>query len=334
MLPTAAPAQTPSALLDEGVSAYQDLEFGVAARILRRALEPGGEPPLTLAQRQQALMYLGATEVLRDRRNEGIEVFRTLTLLDPRYRPDRLVFPPRVTRTFDEVLRTTKVVAVESPREQTMVAGSERWQIRLWVSSSHHVTVAIRSAGGDLVRTLHDAPIADSLVISWDGIGANGAAPPAGRYRLEAVSMVTPGTPIRSVQVPIDWRAAPLRTLSAPAHPPDSLFLPEARSAGGSLKILLPSAVMGAALILPALDSDSDNRDVRIVVGGVVTLAGLVGFVLQRPSTAIPENVAHNDSLRTAWQEEAARVEQENQRRRGVSRFVIRAGEPQRTEGR
>ncbi len=68
LLPAAAAhAQAPAALLEEGVSAYNDLEFGLASRILRRAVESDAKPPLTAGERERALMYLGATEVLRDR---------------------------------------------------------------------------------------------------------------------------------------------------------------------------------------------------------------------------------------------------------------------------
>jgi hypothetical protein len=47
--------------------------------------------------------------------NQAAETFRGLVLANPRYRPDELVFPPRVTRVYGEVLQTTKAVDVEAP---------------------------------------------------------------------------------------------------------------------------------------------------------------------------------------------------------------------------
>lgn len=332
--PAAARAQAPAALLQEGVSAYNDLEFGLASRILRRAAESDAEPPLTAGERERALMYLGATEVLRNQRNEAVQIFRDLVLHNPRYRPDRLVFPPRVTRVYDEALRTTKAVVVEVPAEQVLVAGSSRWRIRLWVSSGHHVTVRIRDQSGRSIRRLYNGQLADSVVLTWNGLAASGSAPSAGRYVLEATSMVTADTPIRSVRVPLRFRDAPLRTLSTPVPPPDSLLLPEKRSVTPGLAFLIPATVIGAALILPALGSDSENREVRIAVGGAVTIAGLVGFILQKPGKPIPENIAYNDSVRTDYTRRLQQVQTENVRREDLSRFLVTAGAPQRVEGR
>ncbi len=334
LLPAAAHAQTPAALLEEGVSAYNDLEFGLASRILRRAVESDAQPPLTTVERERALVYLGATEALRDRRNEALQVFRDLVLLNPRYRPDGLVFPPRITQVYDEARRTTKALVVEVPAEQVLVAGSSRWRVRLWVSSGHHVAVRIRDQSGRSIRRLYNGQLADSVVLTWNGLTAAGSAPSAGRYVLEAASMVTADTPIRSVRVPLRFQNAPLRTLSQPAPPPDSLLLPEKRSVTSGLMFLVPATVIGAVLILPALGSDAENREVRIAVGGAVTLAGLVGFILQKPGKPIPENIAYNDSVRTDYARRLQQVQTENERREDLSRFLVTAGAPERVEGR
>lgn len=334
LLPAAAHAQAPAQLLEEGVAAYNDLEYGLASRILLRAVESDAAPQLTAGERERALMYLGATEVLRDRRNEALEAFHDLVVHNPRYRPDGLTFPPRITRVYDEALRTTKAVVVEVPTEQVLVAGSSRWRIRLWASSGHHVTVRIRDQSGRSIRRLYNGQLADSVVLTWNGLTAAGSAPTAGRYVLEATSMVTADTPIRSVRIPLRFQNAPLRTLSSPTPPPDSLLLPEKRSVTPGLAFLIPATVVGAALILPALDSDSENRDVRIAVGGVVTLAGLVGFILQKPGKPIPENIAYNDSVRADYARQLRQVQAENDRREGLSRFLVTAGTPERIEGR
>lgn len=334
LLPAVARAQTPAALLEEGVSAYNDLQYGLASRILRRAVESDAEPSLTAAQSERARMYLGATEIFRDRRNEAVQVFRDLVLQNPRYRPDGLVFPPRVTRVYDEALRTTKALVVEVPAEQVLVAGSSRWRVRLWVSSAHHVTVRIRDQSGRSIRRLYNGQLADSVVLTWNGLTAAGSPPSAGRYVLEASSMVNADTPIRSVRVPLRFRSAPLRTLSAPTPPPDSLLLPEKRSVAPGLAFLVPATVIGAVLILPALSTDAENREIRIALGGAVTLAGLVGFILQKPGKPIPENIAYNDSVRADYSRRLQQVQTENERRGDLSRFLVTAGAPERVEGR
>jgi hypothetical protein len=334
LVPAAAPGQTPSALLEQGVEAYNDLQFGLASRILQRALDEAGSPPLAAAQREQALMYLGATEVLSERRSEAVETFRILVLANARYRPDELVFPPRVTRAFSEAQRTTKVTALDAPRRQTLVVGSERFPIRLWVSSSHLVSLTIRDRTGTVVRTLHEGTVDDSLVVSWNGLGDSRRALSPGNYTIAAASQVTAGTTIRSVQMPLTLRSEEVGELTAPQPPDESDFLPEKRSAASGLRFLIPAAVIGAVLIIPALSSDAESREVRIAVGGAVTIAGLIGFWTQKPGQPIPENVAHNDSLRSDYRRRLERVESENARRSGVTRFTVFTATPELVEGR
>ena len=115
-------AQTENVLLTEGIRAYRDLEFAAAAQLLRRALEPTDAAGLSPADRLRALMYLGAAGIFREERDHAAATFRTLVLADPRFRPDSLVFPPRVTQVFDEVLQTTKAVALEAPQEARLPA--------------------------------------------------------------------------------------------------------------------------------------------------------------------------------------------------------------------
>ncbi|NIN10308.1 MAG: hypothetical protein GTN62_03180 [Gemmatimonadales bacterium] len=334
LLPSTALGQSPGVLLSEGIAAYNDLEFVAAARIFRRALEEGGEPPLTAEERERALMYLGAAELLRGARNEAVSAFRRMVLSNPRYRPDELVFPPRITRVFEEVLQTTKVVDVEVPPRRTMIAGTGTLTIRVYASSPHQIVATILDQAGDTTQTLHAAEITDSAVISWSGLDRSSRPVSPGQYRLEVASMVSPGTALRSVRIPLDVRLAPLGALAEPEPLPDSLLLPERRPAGHGLKLLIPGAVIGGALMLPAIyQEDSERRGARLVIGGVVTLGGVIGFLSQKPGRAIPQNIAHNDSLRADWRRRVADVERENARRSAATRLSIRAGEPQRIGG-
>jgi hypothetical protein len=65
-----------------------------------------------------------------------------------------------------------------------------------------------------------------------------------------------------------------------------------------------------------------------------VTIAGLIGFWTQKPGQPIPENVAHNDSLRSDYRRRLERVESENARRSGVTRFTVFTATPELVEGR
>ncbi|MGE5804053.1 MAG: hypothetical protein ACM358_17540 [Gemmatimonadota bacterium] len=100
-VPTPSPAQNESAheIVSRAIRAYGDLDFDLAATLLRRALSK----ELSDSDRVQALTYLGAAEHYRARPDSARAVFRRLRLLAPGFQLDTLVFPPEVTHAFEEV---------------------------------------------------------------------------------------------------------------------------------------------------------------------------------------------------------------------------------------
>jgi len=113
-LPAALPAQAGSArdALKHAILAYQNLDFDLAATLLRRAVAG----TLSDSERVEALTYLGAAEHFRARPDSAAAAFRRLILLAPGYQPDTLIFPPEVTSVFKEVKGRTEVrVAVTPP---------------------------------------------------------------------------------------------------------------------------------------------------------------------------------------------------------------------------
>ena len=92
-----------SEMMSSAVRAYRDLDFTAAARLLRRVLTPPLTSELDDSTRARALTYLGAAEHYRARPESAIAVFRRLVVLAPRHRPDTLIFPPEITRLYDQV---------------------------------------------------------------------------------------------------------------------------------------------------------------------------------------------------------------------------------------
>ena len=121
-VPTPLPAQDESArdAMTRGIRAYQDLDLDVATTLLRRALSKEGRGELDDSARVGALMYLGAAEFYRVRRDSAAAVFRRLVLLAPRHRPDSLVFPPEITKLYNQVQQTLQTVSVETTKKDTV----------------------------------------------------------------------------------------------------------------------------------------------------------------------------------------------------------------------
>lgn len=328
LLAAPASAQTAIDLVGRGITAYQNLEFDDAAGLLRRALIARGPGELIGQDRAQAFVYLAATEIFRRRTDSARTVFRQLVLFDPRYRPDQIVFPPTVLNLFDEVRRETKALGVRAPADTSFRPGGHV-AVRLSASSGHEVNVTLRREDGRLVRSLYAGPIADSLDVPWDGTDSTGTAVPPGRYALIAASLQE-GQATRTVRLPLELSRLEPDTLPLPPGPPDSLLRPESTPFGPALGAFAKGALVGVAVaVLPGmLAKGEDAMGARLVVGGAVTIAGVIGFLSHQPGRAIPANAVHNRGVRDRWRQERARVARENATLRAGIRVRVRAGAP------
>jgi hypothetical protein len=327
--PAAAPAQARDRLA-EAIRAYQDVDFELAARLLQqevaRLSSSGGAP----GDRVRALMYLGAAELFRGKRDSAATAFRRLVLLDPRYRPDRLIFPPEITGAFERVRETTKTVAIVPPRDTEIVPGTDSLRVWLVASSEHTVDVTLRYDDGGPFRSLYRGPIGDSLTVKWDGLDAAGLPAPVDRVLLRVVSFAPGGQLAVTQQLPLEIRRVRPDTMPWPPPPADSAFLPERAGKGPATRALLGGALLsGAAIAIPAVVGGSETSEgPRVALAAAVTVAGLVGWVLHRPGRPLVANVRANKVLRDAWQRQLSEVQAENARRLAAVRLAIHAGAP------
>jgi len=318
-------AQDPAALLTGGIRAYQDLDYDSAAALLRGAL---ARPAVPDSVRARALAYLGATEFFRERRDSASSAFRQLLLLDPRYRPSQVIFPPEVSSLFETVRLGTRAVSIAVAPVTEIGGPGDRMVVRLYATSVHEITATVLRGQAVVVRTLYSGAVGDSLEVLWDGRDASGTAVDSGRVVLRVVSRTPQGRPGRTVEVPLDIRRAGQALLPLPPPPADSLLLPE-RTAGGnavrSLLVGLGTAAFAAAL--PSLiGSGSDASGSRFAVAGAITLGGIVGARAAARPRPLPENIAANQRVRRAWQQQADQVRAENERRGAAVQLTIRAG--------
>jgi hypothetical protein len=200
----------------------------------------------------------------------------------------------------------------------------------LFASSYHEILATVALADGRPVRVLYSGLIGDSLEIYWNGLDSAQVPVGAGRYFLTVESTGREGTVVRQLRVPLDVSTSSIDTLPLPARPADSLFLPEGTSGGPALQALLGGVVGGIAVaLLPsAVASDTDLSAGRFVVGGAMTVAGVVGFFKQRGGQPIPQNIAANDAVRQEWQLRRDDIARQNAARRAEVDLEIRAGRP------
>jgi hypothetical protein len=317
LVPASLPAQGAGVLLNEGVRAYTDLDFAAAAQLLRRALDPQARPPLSAPDRLRALMYLGAALLFRDEQDQAVTAFRTLVTSAPRFRPDTLVFPPRVAQAFAEVLQTTKAVGLTPPTEVRFTAGSAGLVTWAYATSRHQIDARIAAADG-AVAGLYRGVIQDSVELSWSGLDSSGSVVAPGRYALVVTSFLGPDQVLRSVRVPLDLTVRAADTLPWPPEP-----MP--RRSGWNLGVLLPGLGLGAALAGPAAAGVGGAEGVRIGLGLSVVA---VSLAIAKPQTS-PASARTLEN----WRSRLKLVQQENERRAGHPTILIRTGAPERREG-
>ncbi len=329
LLARSAPAQTVD-LVGRGVRAYENVELAAAATLLRRALAES----LSTADEVRALTYLGATEVFAGsrRRDVAVSVFRRLLLVDPRQRPDPLVFPPQVLRVFEETRHSTKAVLVTIPADTGFTPGvaDEAFVAALYATSFHEIEVRVAREDGSLVRTLYAGSVGDSLQVRWDGLDMEGAQIASGRYVLSVASRASPaGRIVRLVQVPLHAELVAPDTLAPLLPMPDSLLRSERSSVGiGFASLAAGLLAGGAVLALPSVIADGTKpSQARFVVAGAVSIAGIVGLVTQ-PGRVRRRNIAANQAVRAEWQRRREERMAENARRRAAVRLTVRAGKP------
>jgi len=330
MGPGVARAQSSVDVLAAGLRAYKNLDFDVAAGLLRREVARLGASGARDTEVAKALVYLGAAELFGERRDSAAAAFRRLIILDPRYRPDPLIFPPEVTTLFDGVRQETKAVLVAVPRDTTIVPGAGSFTAWVVASSFHAVEVTLRYDDGGPFRRLYGGPIVDSLNVEWDGLDPAGQPPAVDKLLLRVASHASSGQLVRIVQLPLQLRVARSDTLAWPAGPADSAFLPERAAAGPARRALLGGVLLSAAVVsLPTLvGGTGTSNGPRVAVAGTVGLASLLGYVVHRPGRSLEANVRANQTVRDAWQRRLAAVRAENARLLGDVRLAIHAGAP------
>jgi hypothetical protein len=256
-------------------------------------------------------------------------VFGRLVRLDPRYRADRLVFPPEVTGVFDSVRIEARAAMVVVPHDTIFVP--RVGTLPLWVvgSAFQNVDVTLRYEDGAPFRVLYAGPMGDSLRLQWDGVDAAGQVPAVGRVVLRVASRAPTGELAGIVQLPIILRVIRPDTLAWPAPPADSLRLPERSSNRPAVRALGGGLLLSVAVAaLPTIVGGNPPSGPRLAVAGTVGLAGALGYLLHRPGLPVPANIRANRALREQWQQRVATVKAGNERRRQDVQLAVHAGEP------
>jgi hypothetical protein len=319
-------AQAPAAYLSRGIEAYQALDYDAAAGWLRRALTPPLVEGLPAPDQVRGLAYLGATERFRGRSDSAESAFRRLLRLDPRARPDPLVFPPEVTRLFDQTRARFPIVGISGEVDATVNERNPAYRLRLHPSVPHDVTLTLDRPDAPARDTLYAGPVGDSLVVEWNGRDRDGVRVASGQYWFTATTVADgPGgcrvrLPVNVVSRGGDTASLPLPLLR-PARP-------EVAGPGDGPSAFVKAGLFGgAALALPLLARDAGHTPSRLV-GAAFGITGIVAYLHYRVGRPIPENIAANALERARWQHQVELVKAENAERLKRGSLWIHASAP------
>jgi hypothetical protein len=222
------------------------------------------------------------------------------------------------------VRRATRAIAVAVPPVTELRTRADSLSARVLASSLADVVVTLAREDGTPIRELYRGPVADTLLVKWDGLTAPGTPADEGRYILQVAPRIPTADGPRARQVALDVKRVVPDTLPWPLDPP---LLPERTSTGPAFRSLAAGLVAGAAAVaLPALLAPGkDASGARFAVGATVGVAGFVGFFARKPSP-IAANVRANAAQRDAWKKKLDGVKTENVNRLRSVRLVVRAG--------
>jgi hypothetical protein len=311
--------------LAPALAAFNDLDYDVAATRFRAAIALIGAQRLPDADRARALMYLGATENFRGVRTGAVDAFRSLLIIDPRYRPSEVIFPPEVIALYQETRIGVRATSAEIAPNSEIAIPTDRLPIKIFASSLHDIRVRVTTSLGAPERILYEGVIGDSILVSWDGREASGAAGRPGRYLLRIASRGPGGNTEREVQIPLEVEHVPIDTLPWPEQLNASSLRPETIvRANGTKQVITGLAGAAAVVLLPSLIGATDPSSLRYGVAAGITVAGLVGLATATRPQPVPENIAFNNTLRAEWTQELERIRAENRTRLATVRLRVR----------
>lgn len=325
LAPATLRAQAAPDPLGPSLAAFNDLDYDVAATRLRAALAVVGAQRLADEDRARAFMYLGATEHFRGVRPSAIEAFRQLLIIEPRYRPSEVIFPPEVIALFQETRIGVRATSAAIPANAEISIPRDRLPIRVFASSLHDIRVRVTTSLGAPERVLYEGVIGDSVLVSWDGREASGAAARPGRYLLRISSRSPTGTVERELQVPLELEHVPVDTLPWPDQLRSSQLRPETEVKDDGRRQFI-TGLFGAAsaVLLPSLIGAKEPSSLRFGVAAGIGITGVIGLTTASRPRPIPDNIAYNNARRAEWAQEFERVKAENRTRTAVTRVRVR----------
>ena len=327
--PAAGAAQgTTAEMLDRAVHYHAELDVEREVAILRGIVSPNSPFIVTQEQRGLAYKYLGAALVVRGQADSGILYFRAAIERDPFTELEPQKFTPTELAAFGEAKRLTFALGVRPVTPDTIDPRTERLTFTVLSTHAAALQVELRAADASAALPLYAGDNDGPRELQWDGLLGDGRLAPPGRYELLVTgsSRLNERRDSTRLYFSLDHDHSPLDD-TLPALRSDEL-LPEQLPPGMARNELLKGfGLAAAALLIPRTLANGDlqggGRTLAAGVAGVVSAAGVAGFIHRQRHREIPGNVAVNARRRAERAAANAAILQRNRERLAETRLVV-----------
>ncbi len=327
--PAAGAAQgTTAEMLDRAVHYHAELDVEREVAILRGIVSPNSPFIVTQEQRGLAYKYLGAALVVRGQADSGILYFRAAIERDPFTDLEPQKFTPKELAAFGEAKRLTFALGVRPVTPDTIDPRTDRLTFTVLSTHAAALRVELRATGASTMLPLYAGDNDGPRDLQWDGLLGDGRLAPPGRYELLVTgsSRLNERRDSTRLYFSLDQDHSPLDD-TLPALRSDEL-LPEQLPPGMARSELLKGfGLAAAALLIPRTLANGDlqggGRTLAVGVAGVVSAAGVAGFIHRQRHREIPANVVANARRRAERATANAAIVQRNRERLAETRLVV-----------
>jgi hypothetical protein len=317
--------RAPGEVLSRGIILYEELQLERAVVLLREVTSPS-TTVATMAERVQAMKYLGATFSLLGQRDSAIAYFRRMLERDPFTDLDPAVFTTQERGLFALARRQTFVVGVRTLSDTGFVPGQGGVSLRFVTTQHARVQAIVRRPGGAESLAAFRWTAEGASESPWDGLDQQGQRLPAGRYQLDVTATATTDSASDTVTLRFDvnYEHEPLEDTLA--FDPRSL-LPERRPPSIARSQLAAGLALASfAIAVPSVignDDLSGTRKHAVVMATVTASGGIASFFLLRRGSGIPANVLENARRREQHLRQNREIRERNAARLASARMII-----------
>jgi len=312
-------------VLSRAVILYEELQLERAVVLLREVTSPSNAAA-TMAERVQAMKYLGATFSLLGQRDSAVAYFRRMLERDPFMDLDPAVFTAQERQRFAQALRETFVVGVKTLSDTGFLPGQGRVSLRFVTTQHARVQAVVRRPGEAEPMATFRWTAEGASESPWDGLDQHGARLSAGRYQLDVSATATrdSATDTVTLRFDVNYDHEPLE--DSLALDPRSL-LPERRPPSIARSQLAAGLALASfAIAVPSLIGHGELNGTRrhaVVMASVTASGGIASFFFLRRGSGIPANVLENARRREQHLRENREIRERNAARLAAARMII-----------